>query len=246
MYIEKLKKQGIKKAPAEAENQYYSGKWERLKEFNLDKEPPKDIKVDTSGEQVFYLVRYSWMSLIRKAKKEKKELTPAELEKKQHERDKKHLKAVMKEAANSRRIFIEGIISGKIEPIKDTKEIEEDLFEQLMSWETFVGHNKLKEFFLGCSLYNAEGKDKEEAEKKSEGLCLLHKLLCLNSAIIAEKELMNWNYKYNTAIGKKVMKFYAVLEKYGFSFSNDEEKGAVDGTSELYVKEKKDAASKSE
>jgi hypothetical protein len=40
------------------------------------------------------------------------------------------------------------------------------------------------------------------------------------------------------------MKFYSVLEKYGFSFSSDEEKGAVDGTSDLYVKEKKDAADK--
>jgi ParB family chromosome partitioning protein len=236
LYIEKLKKLGVKKAPEEAKNQYYSGKWDRMQEFNLDKEPPKNIKVDTSGEQVYYLVLYSRLSLIRKAKKEKKELTPEEQVKKQHERDKKHLKAVMKEAANNRRIFIEGIISGKIKPIKDTKEIEEDLFEQLMSWEEFVGHNKLKEFFTGCPMYNAEQKDREEAEKKSEGLSLVQKLLCLNSAIIADKEMMEWNYKYKKITGAQVMKFYAVLEKYGFQFATDEERRAVDGTSELYVK----------
>jgi ParB family chromosome partitioning protein len=236
LYVEKFKKLGIKKAPAGADNEYYSGKWERMNEFDLDKEPPENIKADTSGEQVYYLVRYSWLSLIRAKKKEKTEPTPAELEAKQHDRNKKQLKAIMKEAANSRRIFIEGIISGKIEPIKDTKEIEEDLFEQLLSWEAYVGHNQLEAFFLGCPIYNAEEKDRKEAERKSEGLSLLHKLLCLNSSIIAEKELMGWDYKYRTDTGEKVMKFYSVLEKYGFSFSSDEEKGAVDGTSDLYAK----------
>lgn len=190
--------------------------------------------------------RYSWLYLIRKAKKEKKVLTPEEEKKRQHDRDKKHLKAILKEASNTRRIFIEGIISGKIEPIKDTKEIEEDLFEQLLSWESFVGHNKLKEFFLGCPCYNAKADELEEAEKRLEGLSLLHKLLCLNSAIIADTELMDWKYHYNTEHGEMVMKFYAVLEKYSFSFASDEEKGAINGTSDLYVKEKKDADRKSE
>lgn len=246
LYIEILKKSGVKKAPEEAKNEFYSGKWERMKEFNLDKEPPKSIKVDDNGEQVFYMERYSWLYLIRKAKKEKKVLTPEEEKKRQHDRDKKHLKAILKEAANTRRIFIEGIISGKIEPIKDTKEIEEDLFEQLLSWDSFVGHNKLKEFFLGCPCYNAKADELEGAEKRLEGLSLLHKLLCLNSAIIADTELMDWKYHYNTEHGEMVMKFYAVLEKYSFSFASDEEKGAIDGTSDLYVKEKKDADRKSE
>lgn len=143
----------------------------------------------------------------------------------------------MKEAANTRRVFIEGIISGRIEPIKDTKEIEEDLFEQMLDWEAFVGHNKLKRFFLGCEVYKAAKEDIEEAEKKMEGLSLLHKMLCITSATIADTELVDWNFKYTAVRGEKVMKFYAVLEKYGFAFPNDEEKGVVDGTSDLYVKE---------
>lgn len=45
--------------------------------------------------------------------------------------------------------------------------------------------------------------DRNNAEKKSEGLSLLHKLMCLNSAIIAEKDLMEWNYSYNAKLGEK-------------------------------------------
>lgn len=40
--------------------------------------------------------------------------------------------------------------------------------------------------------------------------------------------------------GEKVKAFYKVLEQYGFQFLNDEEKNVVEGTSELYKKEKKE------
>ncbi len=106
----------------------------------------------------------------------------------------------------------------------------------LLSWESFVGNNKLIEFFLGCELYKAQEEAQKEAEKKCEGLCMLHKLMCLNSAILANTDLVEWNYVYRKVSGGKAMKFYAVLEKYGFIFPNEEEKSAMDGTSPLYEK----------
>ena len=244
LLISELKKLGIKQAPKNAENEIYSNKWERLKDFNLyklDSIPKFNFK--DNGEQIYYLRRYSYMYIIRKAKREKKELTPQEEERKQHDRDKKHLKAIYRSAAETRRIFIEGIIHGNIEPLRDKNEehkIEEELFEQLLSWESFVGHNKLEEFFLGCELYNAQAEAKKEAEEKCVGLSMLHKLLCLNSAILANTDLVEWNYEYRKASGEKAMKFYAVLEKYGFKFPNEEERGAMDGTSPLYVRKKSD------
>ena len=233
-----LKSIGIMKAPKEANNEFYNNKWERMEDYDLNKKPPKKFKFNDNGEQIYYLERYGRLCIIRKAKKEKKVLTPAEQEKKEHERDKRQLKAILKEASNTRKEFIEGIISGKIKAIKDAKVIEEELFEQILDWESFVGHNTLKEFFLGCECYKAEKEDIEKAEKKMEGLSLLHKLLCVASAKVAGAELMEWNYHYRTITGNRVMKFYEVLEKFGFAFPNDEQKGAVDGTSNLYVKEK--------
>lgn len=103
-------------------------------------------------------------------------------------------------------------------------------------WETFTGHNTLKEFFLGDKCYNAQKEDVEAAEKKMEGLSVLHKLLCMVSAMVADADLVDWNYTYSTGKGEKTKAFYKVLELYGFQYPNDEEKGVVEGTSDLYVK----------
>ena len=32
---------------------FYSNKWERLQEYSLDKEPPKEMKFKDNGEQSF-------------------------------------------------------------------------------------------------------------------------------------------------------------------------------------------------
>ena len=171
-----------------------------------------------------------------KKKKEKKELTPAQEAERQNKRNKKQIKAILKEATNTRKVFIEGILSGRIKKVTNEEKVVAELFEQMMSWETFTGHNTLKEFFLGDKCYNAQKEDIEAAEKKMEGLSVLHKLLCMVSAMVADADLVEWNYTYNTVRGEKVKAFYRVLESYGFRYLNDEEKGVVEGTSDLYVK----------
>ena len=155
-------------------------------------------------------------------------------------RNKKQIKAILKEAANTRKVFIEGILSGRIDKLTDEKQVEADLFEQMMHWEAFAGHNKLIQFFVGCEVYNAPKEEIEAAKKKMQGLSVLQKLLCLVSAMVADADLVEWNYTYSTTRGEKVKAFYKVLEQYGFQFLNDEEKNVVEGTSELYRKEKKE------
>lgn len=147
-----------------------------------------------------------------------------------------NLTVIPKEAANKRKAFIEGILSGRIKKVTNEEKVVAELFEQMMSWETFTGHNTLKEFFLGDKCYNAQKEDIEAAEKKMEGLSVLHKLLCMVSAMVADADLVEWNYTYNTVRGKRVKAFYGILEQYGFQFPNDEEKSVVEGTSDLYVK----------
>lgn len=72
LYVAAMKKLGLKKAPKEAINEFYSNKWERMQEYSLDKEPPKEMKFKDNGEQIFYLERYGNICVIRKAKKEKR------------------------------------------------------------------------------------------------------------------------------------------------------------------------------
>ncbi len=236
LYVAMMKKLGLKKAPKEADDEFYTDKWERMESYSLDKEPPKTMKFNDNGEPMFYLERYGTLYVIRKKKKEKKVLTPEEEAKKQNMRNKKQIKAILKEAANTRKAFIEGILSGRIPKVTDESKIEAELFEQMMDWETFTGHNTLKEFFLGCKCYEAQKDEVDAAEKKMEGLSVLHKLLCMVSAMVADADLVEWNYTYSTGKGEKVKAFYKVLELYGFQYPNDEEKSAVEGTSELYVK----------
>lgn len=224
------------KAPKEADSEFYTDKWERLKDYSLDKEPPKTMKFEDNGEPMFYLERYGTLYVIRKKKKEKQALTPAQEAERQNKRNKKQIKAILKEAANTRKAFIEGILSGRIKKVTNEEKVVAELFEQMMSWETFTGHNTLKEFFLGDKCYNAQKEDIEAAEKKMEGLSVLHKLLCMVSAMVADADLVEWNYTYNTVRGKRVKAFYGILEQYGFQFPNDEEKSVVEGTSDLYVK----------
>lgn len=151
--------------------------------------------------------------------------------------NKKQIKAILKEATSTRKAFIEGILSGRINKITDEKKVEADLFEQMMSYETFTGHNTLKKFFVGCEVYNAPKEELEAAEKKMEGLSVLHKLLCMVSAMAGEEDLVdNWHYTYDTIGGERVKALYKVLEQYGFQFPNDEEKSVVEGISDLYVK----------
>lgn len=155
LYVAIMKKLGLKKAPKEADSEFYTDKWERVESYSLDKEPPKTMKLKDNGEPMFYLERYGTLYAIRKAKKVKKVLTPEEEAKKQNMRNKKQIKAILKEAADTRKVFIEGILSGRIKKVTDEKQVEADLFEQMMDWETFTGHNKLIQFFTGCEVYNA-------------------------------------------------------------------------------------------
>ena len=236
LYVAMMKKLGLKKAPKEADSEFYTDKWERMKDYSLDKEPPKTMKFEDNGEPIFYLERYGTSYVIRKKKKEKKELTPAQEAERQNKRNKKQIKAILKEAANTRKAFIEGILSGRIKKVTNEEKVVAELFEQMMSWETFTGHNTLKEFFLGGKCYNAQKEDIEAAEKRMEGLSVLHKLLCMVSAMAADTELVDWNYAYSAGKGEKVKAFYKVLELYGFQFPNDEEKSVIEGTSDLYAK----------
>ena len=167
LYVAMMKKLGLKKAPKEADSEFYTDKWERMKDYSLDMEPPKTMKFEDNGEPMFYLERYGTLYVLRKKKKEKKALTPAQEAERQNKRNKKQIKAILKEAANTRKAFIEGILSGRIKKVTNEEKVVAELFEQMMSWETFTGHNTLKEFFLGDKCYNAQKEDVEAAEKKN-------------------------------------------------------------------------------
>ncbi len=239
--IEKLEKVGVKPATEEMAYQLYSGKWEIVKSFPYDKTPEEFSGLEEEKSELFYLERYNCLNVVRRAKKVKKELTPAELEQKRKERNKRQLKAIWKGMAVTRRRFIEDIVSGKVPPLKDAADLEAELFDLLLWYSPLISENLLRDFFLGKDFYKADEAEVREAEEKVKGLSLLHKLLCLVSIQVAQSELMDYRFAYLEENGAKALKFYDILKKYGFSFTSEEEQGVADGNSELY--EKKSPAS---
>ena len=99
LYVAMMKKLGLKKAPKEADSEFYTDKWERMKDYSLDKEPPKTMKFEDNGEPMFYLERYGTLYVIRKKKKEKQALTPAQEAERQNKRNKKQIKGIAKKIA---------------------------------------------------------------------------------------------------------------------------------------------------
>lgn len=81
-------------------------------------------------------------------------------------RNKKQIKVILKEAANTRKVFIEGILSGRIDKVTDEKQVEADLFEQMMHWEAFAGHNKLIQFLLAAKSIMRRKKRSRQQRRK--------------------------------------------------------------------------------
>lgn len=229
-----LKKNGITKAPKEADSELYTGKWERISSYNLKNDPPASINVKENGEQIFYIQKYGWLYLIRKITKKKK-VSPQEEKKRQDMRNKKQIRMILREAADTRTAFIEGILTGKIK-MKETKEVENELFSLMLSFESVIGNNTIKKFFLGNNLYEVPKEKMESVENKIRTMNNLHKLLCIVSTLVAESEFVAWDYTYKINVGDRAKKFYDILMRYGFQFTNDEERSVIDGVSDLYHK----------
>lgn len=129
---EMLKKKGIKAAPKSAENEIWSGKWNTIKEYELDKDVPEQIKLPKAEEEKFFLVYYRSLRIITKSQK-KKELSPWEKEQKERDQSKKKIKAILKESTARRKELLENIISGKISPVKNEAEVKEKIWEAMMA-----------------------------------------------------------------------------------------------------------------
>lgn len=136
LYAALLEKEGIQKAPKEVADEFYSDKWEHIQFYELDKKPSKQLNIkDGDQKGLFYLERYGRLYIVHKAKKVKKVLTAEEEEKRQKDKNKKQIRGILKEAASIRKVFIKGILSGKISKITDEKKVEAELFTQMLDWE---------------------------------------------------------------------------------------------------------------
>lgn len=236
-YIALCEKRGIKPAPKEAEDNWYSGKWIQETSFNLDDKVPKQLKIGKEGE-LFYLRRYQWIYIISKAKTKKKEASKAEIKEKEKKRNQKEIKTKYKTMFADMGDFIRNIFDGKIDMIKDTEELDRRIWEFLLFDSTYIGINSVTSTITGKEMYDSglTQKEREEAKEKAKNLPIICQKLAVAYWEIKDPNLTNWDGSYNTKTGEKLNLFYEILQMFGYSWADKESELIANGKHELYMK----------
>lgn len=231
-----LKAKGLKRAPKAAENEMYSGKWETLKSINLDAKIPKTITFKESGE-LFFLRYYREIRIIRKAEKGKKQKSEHELQRERIDRSRKKVKAMLKEMDKRRREFIGNILSGRIDPLRDTADIQKEIWDILVDVGTYTCMSSMTGFFMGKHDCDCKPEEREEVRKKVAGCSLLQQMLIILNFAMENNigYIIDYNGIWNEDNAGRMQRSYRILERYGWSFEEGEEQ-LLDGTHELYVK----------
>lgn len=231
-----FKKAGIKKAPDEAENERYAGKWDILQSWMLNEEAPKSLKKFKEGAMwVVFWDRE--IAVIVPAKKQKKELSEYEIKEKEKAKAKKELRQKHKILYAEIDSFIMGIITKEIAPLKEDVELYKALTLAAIKGNVDYYRANLVNLYSGKSLYELES---EAPDKYKEFLEWEKNLTPLHLAIahmtsIKKCEMYNYNVEYHQESAGKVKAIVDFLAMYGFSIS-EEEKKVLDGTHELYRK----------
>lgn len=247
-YIKLCKAEGVKPAPEGAENEQYSGKWETVKKFELDKDVENKLgcKTQAAKEELFYVVWWRTFTIIKKKSKEKKELSEYELQQKARDKRKRQIKAMQKEMSAERVDFVKLAIEKKFKPESEKPEaVMERLFGVIVQCGSWMNEQVMLKFITGeTSLYNKTDEEKAAYEKQRDGIGLIYKMMIYASSGVADKELAEWNASYRTSSGKAVMALDEILALFGFSYSKEEFYKLAEGSHVLY-KEEDYAADKS-
>lgn len=231
-----LKKAGIEEAPEKAKMEIYTNKWETVKTYSLRSDAPKklDIQKDEK-ETLYYLKYYSEVKVIRKAKKQKRELTQEEKRRAERDSRKKRVKAMAKEMAACRRDFILDIIAGKIKPLEDAGDAMRKLWDVMRKGSSYVSDSSISAFLIGKSSYDSTEEEKKDAAERIENLSVPELTLITAYNGTESLELSEWTGDFNKRSAGILKEFYEVLMMYGFTYSSDDEVKLLNGTHDLYT-----------
>lgn len=136
--------------------------------------------------------------------------------------------------------FIRTIEDGKIELLKDEErqKIIEKMIRNMMEKSCWLGNGMVLKFFTGKSLYDADEKEKEEAEEKIQTLDTQVLLLIAMNNMMDDYtgDLVEYSGEYKEDAGKRYQECFKILMRYGWSYER-EEADLVYGNHELYKKE---------
>lgn len=233
-----LKAAGLKAAPKNASR--YDGKWEVMVEYDLRKAPPKKIK-PSEVEGGMYVTWYSSVAVIREKKKGQTKLTAQEMKRKQEEKDRKTIKAIAKDMARQRDVFVRGILSGEIKALKDTEVVFQKLWQAIVLGNGCLCKSSLVKFLCDTkkNYYDIPKEDIKKAEAELSEKSVLHQMLIGAFTVTEGLDLISsWQNTYREDAGAALTVYTEALAEYGFSYAEEEQYRVMDGTHECYVKQK--------
>lgn len=236
--IQMLDSAGIEKAPAKADKEIYTSKWITVKDYPLDDDVPKKLGIPKKErDKLYYLRHYNSVRVIKRAPQRQE--TSEEKERRELDRKKKQITAVMKEMDVRKHEFISGVISGKIPPVKEVQEIQEEMWHVLVEMSAFLSTASMRRFFTGKSDYECKPEEKAEADRKIKGLSALFQMMTvLSYCLETPGEVYDQQLHHAAERCRRIKRAYAILERYGWSYTEEEER-ILDGLHEFYVPEEK-------
>ena len=236
--VQMLDSAGIEKAPAKADKEIYTSKWITVKDYPLDDDVPKKLGIPKKErDKLYYLRYYNSVRVIKRAPQRQE--TSEEKERRELDRKKKQIKAVMKEMDVRKHEFIDSVISGKIPPVKETVEIQEEMWHVLGEMGAFVSEDRMRRFFTGKEDYECKPEEKAEADGRVRKLSVLSQMMTILSYCLETRgEVYDWKLHHDAERCGRIKRAYAILERYGWSYT-EEESRILDGTHEFYVPEEK-------
>ena len=231
-----LKKAGIEEAPEKAKMEIYTSKWETVKTYSMRSDAPKKLDIQKEEkETLYYLKYYSEVKVIRKAKKQKRELTPEEKRRAERDSRKKRVRAMAKERAACRRDFILDIIAGKIKPLENPGDAMRKLWDVMRKGSSYVSDSSISSFLIGKSSYDSTEEEKKDAAERIENLSVPELTLITAYNGTENLELSEWTGDFNKRSAGILKEFYEVLMMYGFTYNSDDEVKLLNGTHDLYT-----------
>lgn len=229
--ISMLESRGVQKAPKKAENEYYSGKWEKVRAYGLDDELPQKLKLPQDVEDLYYLRMYSSIYVLKKVPQKKE--TEQERKTKERDRNKKEIKGINKALYKRMKDFVRDITDGKIY-MKDDYGIVQTIWSLMVEIGSYVYKSTIYDFYYGKTQYECTEEERKSVAEYFEKLSTQKQMLIfLWHGIGSCLETADWRGQYNEEKGTKLYHVCQFMEQYGFTLT-EQEWEAVEGSSDLY------------
>nr|DAO38379.1 MAG TPA: chromosome partitioning protein [Caudoviricetes sp.] len=239
LLIAMLVERGVTEVPKSYEREQYTGKWERIKEYQLDCDLPKRIKLEKSDEPYYYYATDRYVSIVRKVKKVKGEPTECEIQQKKMKAANNELATIKGRLDGDIREFIIGIADGRYTiPKSYEAQVMKEVWGIMTSLNYCgVGMESMINYLTGKYTYEMTLDEKDGCRERVEKLTMLRQMIvCVGRGLNRDCKLVGYPCSYKEKEGKCYQSVVNLLEGYGFTLDEDERQ-LVDGTHVLYGEE---------